>query len=284
MRKQRSGDSDAFPTDFFDEHNTGINDCFTPSRITLNNKYGFNVETEPVISSAYEKSVPVSLYLCHLKTCQEEQKHLKNIRFINETHTLWITLDSLPDELPVPKAIKRLPAKSKSSGADKKPAVIVWPNGHTQPLIGCQIRQTTPEDRELVQLTRIQSARQKTGHRRGSTSTANPSDVPNQRGTQIIDDFKAIMIDGHKIDLSAKHKARAFLRFLYKELHGKARTDFLMDAMREKFNSQFDDSHEGKRWQSDRLREDLFKGVSVSDFDLIFETIDRTNGRYRLKI
>ena len=282
MRKQRSGDSDAFPTEFLDEHNTGINDCFTPSRITLNSKYGFNVETEPVISSAYEKSVPVSLFLSHLMTCQEEQKHLKNIRFINETHTLWITLDALPDELPVPKAIKRLKSKSKSAGADIKPAVVVWPNGHTQPLISCLIRKTTPEDRELVLQTRIQSDRHNTSKRHGPT--ANPPDVPNQRGTEIIDDFKSVMIDGHEINLSAKHKARAFLRFLYKELHGKARKDFLMDAMREKFNSQFDDAHEGKRWQSDRLREDLFKGVSVSDFDLIFETIDRTNGRYRLKI
>jgi hypothetical protein len=54
--------------------------------------------------------------------------------------------------------------------------------------------------------------------------------------------------------------------------------------MRGKFNSQYDDSQAGKRWLSDRLREDLFKGVPGADFDLLLETVDRTTGRYRLKI
>lgn len=281
MGKQVRGDLDVLPDDLIDKLN-GSFDCFRPSEIELNNKYVFLVETEPVISSAYEKSVPARLYLCHLKTCLEEQKHLKNIRFINEKHTLWITLDELPSAIPVPKAIRRSDVKSKSPPEEKGPAVIVWPNGHTQTLIGFLIQRTTPEDRKRVQQSRIDLASANTQLPRKQSAKSNAA--PSLRGTQILNDFKAVVIDGHTIDLSSKHKARAFLRFLYKELHGKARTDFLMDAMREKFNSQFDDAHEGKRWLSDRLREDLFKGVSISDFDLIFETIDRTNGRYRLKI
>ena len=281
MGKQLRGDLDVFPDDLIDKLN-GSFDCFRPSEIELNDKYVFLVETEPVISSAYEKSVPARLYLCHLKTCLEEQKHLKNIRFINEKHTLWITLDELPGAIPVPKAIRRSDVKSKSQPEEKGPASIVWPNGHTQTLIGFLIQRTTPEDRKRVQQSRIDLASANSQLPRKQSARSNAA--PGLRGTQILNDFKTVVIDGHTIDLSSKHKARAFLRFLYKELHGKARKDFLMDAMREKFNSQFDDSHEGKRWLSDRLREDLFKGVSVSDFDLIFETIDRTNGRYRLKI
>ena len=281
METQIHGDLDALPDDFVEAMN-GSSDCFRPSEIQLNDKYVFLVETEPVISSAYEKSVPARLYLCRLKTCLEEQKHLKNIRFINEKYTLWITLDELPSTIPVPKAIRRSDAKAKSPKTDKGPGVIVWPDGHSQTLIGFLIQRTTPEDRDRVQQSRFDLA--SSGAQLPRKHSARVSAAAAQRGTEIIDDFKSVIIDGHEINLSAKHKARAFLRFLYKELHGKARKDFLMDAMREKFNSQFDDAHEGKRWQSDRLREDLFKGVSVSDFDLIFETIDRTSGRYRLKI
>ena len=41
--------------------------------------------------------------------------------------------------------------------------------------------------------------------------------------------------------------------------------------------------HPDKPWDSDRLREDLFKR-NTGDFDRLFETIDAANGRFRLKI
>lgn len=100
---------------------------------------------------------------------------------------------------------------------------------------------------------------------------------------EIVGDYKVVRIGKRKIDLSKKYKARAFLRFLRETLQG-GDGQFYVENMRDAFNGRFDKAHEGKKWKSDRFREDLFKGVKSTDFELLFETLDQASGLILLKI
>lgn len=100
---------------------------------------------------------------------------------------------------------------------------------------------------------------------------------------QVSPDYKVIRIGKRKIDLSLKPKARAFLRFARERMNGNNK-DFQIEEMREAFNAQFGEGMEHKGWNSDRLREDLFKGLKREEFDLLFDTVNQTAGVYRLKI
>jgi hypothetical protein len=98
---------------------------------------------------------------------------------------------------------------------------------------------------------------------------------------RVSPDYKMIRIGMREVDLSRKPKARAFLRFV-RERSGKG--EFHVEEMREAFNAQFGDEMDGKGWNSDRLREDLFRGLGKEDFDLLFDTVNLGAGIYRLRI
>jgi len=98
---------------------------------------------------------------------------------------------------------------------------------------------------------------------------------------QVSPDYKVIGIGKRRIDLSRKPKARAFLRFVRERNGGR---EFQVEEMREAFNAQFGDGLGHKGWNSDRLREDLFRGLARDDFDLLFDTVNLAAGIYRLKI
>jgi len=100
-------------------------------------------------------------------------------------------------------------------------------------------------------------------------------------GVRVSPDYKVIRIGMREVDLSRKPKARAFLRFV-RERSGKS--EFHVEEMREAFNAQFGDEREGKGWNSDRLREDLFRGLEKEEFDLLFDTVNLGAGIYRLRI
>ena len=97
----------------------------------------------------------------------------------------------------------------------------------------------------------------------------------------VSPDYKVVRIGKRRIELSRKPKARAFLRFV-RERAGKS--EFQVEEMREAFNAQFGEGLEHKGWNSDRLREDLFKGIEKGEFDLLFDTVNLSAGIYRLKI
>jgi len=121
------------------------------------------------------------------------------------------------------------------------------------------------------------------GEKTGGQRTSDGSPDGGEVDVRIIGDYKAIQIRGREIDLSRKYKARDVLRYL----HGKVKnTDgvFRFEEVKEDFNSRFGKGEEKRRWKSDRFREDLFRGMSKEDFDCLFETLDQTAGRYRLKI
>ncbi len=102
--------------------------------------------------------------------------------------------------------------------------------------------------------------------------------------TEIIGDFKLIRFrDGHEIVLATKHKARAVLRHIWERLTRDGTDTFYAYQMRESFNAQYQGDREGKRWESDRIREDLFRG-SEADFDRMVETLDRASDHFRMKI
>ena len=100
---------------------------------------------------------------------------------------------------------------------------------------------------------------------------------------EVFGNFSLIKVGRRKIDLAKKYKARAFLRFVHGYLKGEDKT-FYVEELRVKFNQQFGDKLANRRWNSDRFREDLFKGVDKEDFDALFETVDQASGIYMLMI
>ena len=100
---------------------------------------------------------------------------------------------------------------------------------------------------------------------------------------KVVGDYRVIKIPGSKpINLMKKHKARAVVGFIHRALTKAGAGDFYVDEMRDEFNAQFTDAMAGKRWMSDRFREDLFKGKE-REFDLLFEILERASGHYRIK-
>ena len=103
-------------------------------------------------------------------------------------------------------------------------------------------------------------------------------------GAKIIGDFKVIRIPGQKdINLGTRYRARALLRFIHEQLKQTGTTKFYIEEMREQFNASGAGKMNGKKWKSDRIREDLFRGKE-REFDLLFETLDKAAGYYRMKI
>jgi len=88
---------------------------------------------------------------------------------------------------------------------------------------------------------------------------------------------------GMRINLATKHKARAFLGFVHRELNKAGQKEFYVEEMREVFNAQYTGEMSGKQWTSDRFREDLFRDKE-REFDLLFESLERGSGYYRMKL
>ena len=101
---------------------------------------------------------------------------------------------------------------------------------------------------------------------------------------QVIGDYRVIRIaGGMQINLATKHKARAFLGFVHRELNKAGQKEFYVEEMREVFNAQYTGEMSGKQWTSDRFREDLFRDKE-REFDLLFESLERGSGYYRMKL
>jgi len=98
---------------------------------------------------------------------------------------------------------------------------------------------------------------------------------------EVSPDYKVVRIGKRRVDLARKPKARAFLRFV-RERAGES--EFQVEEMREAFNAQFGEGLGHKGWNSDRLREDLFRGLARDAFDLLFDTVNLAAGIYRLRI
>lgn len=101
---------------------------------------------------------------------------------------------------------------------------------------------------------------------------------------RIEGDFRVIRLAGGKVvDLRTKHKARGVLRFICAEAKRTGQKEFDVEVVREAYNAEFPDHLAHRRWKCDRFREDLFKGKE-REFDLLFETVDKALGRYRVKV
>ncbi len=99
-------------------------------------------------------------------------------------------------------------------------------------------------------------------------------------GVFIEPSYKRIIFpDGSVVNLSRAYKRRAVVGFIHTQLALKASRVFDVEVMREEYNRH----HPGNPWNSDRIREDLFKR-HLEDFDLLFETVDASLGRYRMII
>ncbi|QHI69850.1 hypothetical protein [Tichowtungia aerotolerans] len=101
--------------------------------------------------------------------------------------------------------------------------------------------------------------------------------VPNPN-VQITPDFKRIIFDdGYEINLAKAYKRRAVVRFIRDQVCRSGKLQFDVEVMRDAYNRQYPK----KPWNSDRFKEDLFRGAPPEDFDRIFETIDAAMGKYR---
>ena len=100
---------------------------------------------------------------------------------------------------------------------------------------------------------------------------------------EIVGDYMIIKTGGRDINLSKKYKARAFLRFAHGHLSG-SNGVFYVEDLRKVYNGQFDQKKANMVWNSDRLKEDLFRGLNDGDFELLFEVVDQASDRYRLRI
>ena len=154
------------------------------------------------------------------------------------------------------------------------------------PLEGGEESDDTPWPRltvDDVQLWRISSAGLAALTLRNADKMVKSGNETMRRGGDVLvsPDYKVIRIGKRKIDLSRKPKARAFLRFA-RERAGES--EFQVEEMREAFNAQFGEGLAHKGWNSDRLREDLFRGLMRDEFDLLFDTVNLAAGIYRLKI
>lgn len=97
---------------------------------------------------------------------------------------------------------------------------------------------------------------------------------------QVVQDYRRIIFpDGYEINLSRAYKRRAIVRFIVEWVRQSEMDTFDVEIVREDYNGK----HSEHPWDSDRIREDLFKR-NVEDFDRLFETLDASNGQYRLKI
>ena len=118
-------------------------------------------------------------------------------------------------------------------------------------------------------------------------SAEEKTQITNPEGETMVrigGDFKVIRIPGQKdINLGTRYRARAVLRFIHGRLTQTGDTNFYMEEMREQFNASDTGKLAGKQWKSDRIREDLFRGKE-HEFDLLFETLDKASGYYRMKI
>ena len=115
-----------------------------------------------------------------------------------------------------------------------------------------------------------------------TTSKAQPNKIDNGE-VQIIGDYKVIRTGGREINLAVKYKARSVLRFAHGYLKEKDGVFYVGD-LRDAFNGQFGEKMAHKGWYSERLKEDLFRGLKEGDFELLFEVLDQASDLYRLKI
>lgn len=122
----------------------------------------------------------------------------------------------------------------------------------------------------------------KTGGSSHASVTVSGGNVPRMKA-DIIGPYKTIRIGKRLINLSTKFKARSFLQFVHGRLTGGDGL-FLVEEMRDQFNSQFGKKLAGRCWKSERLKEDLFKGLEEGDFELLFEVVNQSTGMYRIKI
>jgi len=113
------------------------------------------------------------------------------------------------------------------------------------------------------------------------TEVTFPEGMPTAK---VLGDFNVIVMpNGKKINLTAKHKGRAFLQFIHQRLSETGAAEFYDEEMRVAFNAQFSRDLAHRQWRSDRFRDDLFRGKEI-EFDLLFETLDKGSGHYRLRV
>jgi len=107
----------------------------------------------------------------------------------------------------------------------------------------------------------------------GATSTDEEKAV-----SEIIGDYRRIVIGGEEIVFGKKHKRRGFVRFLHGRKKRTGEDTFYFEEMKEEYERAT-----GKAIRSDRFEEDLFKDQS-REFHLLFEELDKGSGLYRLKV
>lgn len=97
---------------------------------------------------------------------------------------------------------------------------------------------------------------------------------------KITPDYKRITFpDGYVVNLSRAYKKRAVVRYIHEMAIRNQDAEFELEYAREEFNRLYPKLD----WRGDRLKDDLFK-ERHQDFDHLFELIDSSFGKYRIKL
>ncbi len=103
--------------------------------------------------------------------------------------------------------------------------------------------------------------------------------IRNEKMPKIVRDYqKIILSDKTEIDFTRKAKRRGLVKYLH-ALHRAGKLgEFSYQSVVEDYNRTAP-----SKIKSDRMDDDLFKGQQ-EDFDRLFETIDKTNQVFRMKL
>ncbi len=176
------------------------------------------------------------------------------------------------------------PLESWAEGAERPVSVRV-PSQTCPHEVGHELAPVRDEAREALRARRSVRKISVRSHReRGISDLTGQKAEGSGAGWKVVGDYRMIMVPGQSkaINLARKPKARAVLRLIHTRLVESGKKDFLTEEMRDAFNAQFSEDVAQRRWMSDRIREDLFRGKE-REFDLLFETLDKAAGWYRMR-
>lgn len=119
----------------------------------------------------------------------------------------------------------------------------------------------------------------------GDRMTDNRGHTQDSEHAKVLGDFNVIILpSGRKMQLTRKYKRRAFLRAAHLWCSKHHTDTFFWQEILEDYNAQFKDpTQRCMQIMSDRIDDDLFKGQK-SEFDELFQILDRTAGHLRMKV
>ncbi|HBA83914.1 MAG TPA: hypothetical protein DCZ95_07470 [Verrucomicrobia bacterium] len=115
----------------------------------------------------------------------------------------------------------------------------------------------------------------------GIVASSRPAPVRDTNAVLLVDvinDYKILRLpNGREIDLSKKHKCRAFVRYLHERRKKTSNRIFYYDEERQNFN----ESQSVMAIDGSEFKYGLFRNLT-KDFDILFTTLDSASDKYQI--